>query len=88
MIDETVGAALPSVITPEFPWAARLSPRQGQILNLVADGLSDKKIARQLGLSSHTVRTYLDQLFLIYRVHSRAALVGVWLRGNRLPHFT
>jgi two-component system response regulator FixJ len=37
---------------------AELSPRQREVMQLVADGLSNKQIAQQLGISSRTVENY------------------------------
>lgn len=38
-----------------------LTPRQRQVAELVADGLSNKAIARELGISIETVRVHLRQ---------------------------
>jgi DNA-binding NarL/FixJ family response regulator len=40
-----------------------VSMRQGQILTLIEGGLSDKEIARRLGLSMSTVKTQLNRLY-------------------------
>ena len=37
---------------------AELSPRQREVMELVAAGLSSKQIAQQLGISSRTVENY------------------------------
>jgi DNA-binding CsgD family transcriptional regulator len=58
-----------------------LTQRQTDIIELIAAGYTDKELAHQLGISSSTLRTYLDRLFRRYEVHSRAALVARWLRG-------
>jgi DNA-binding CsgD family transcriptional regulator len=57
----------------------RLTPRQSEILPLIAAGFSDKEIASQLHLSRRTVRTHLEKLFRRYGFKSRAAAVGEWL---------
>lgn len=49
-----------------------ITPREAEILNLIAGGLADKEIARRLGISSRTVRTHLERLFKRLDVHSRA----------------
>src|ERR1700737_2536365 len=41
----------------------RLTPRQAQILELAASGLSDKEIARRLHVTHRTVRTHFEKLF-------------------------
>jgi DNA-binding CsgD family transcriptional regulator len=58
-----------------------LTQRQTDIIELIAAGYTDKELAHQLGISSGTLRTYLDRLFRRYEVHSRAALVARWLRS-------
>lgn len=54
--------------------------RQEEILALVASDMSDKEIARSLGVSCGTVRTHLRRLFTDRGLHSRAAAVAEWLR--------
>lgn len=56
-----------------------LSPRQQQIITLVALGLSDKEISSRLAISPHTVRTYMDRLFQNLGCRTRARAVALWL---------
>lgn len=56
-----------------------VTPRQAQILRLIAGGLSDKQIAARLGVSPRTVQTHLVRLFREHGVHTRAAAVAYWL---------
>ena len=61
-----------------------LSPRQAQIVSLIASGHSTKEIALRLGMSPHTVQCHVDRLFSRYDVHSRAQLVAScagWMVG-------
>lgn len=53
--------------------------RQRQILELAAKGLSDKEIARALGLSAHTVRTHLKRLYQGQQLSNRAEAVAAWV---------
>jgi DNA-binding NarL/FixJ family response regulator len=53
----------------------RLSPRHREVVGLIAQGLSNKLIARQLGLAEGTVRSHLVQIFQILGVHNRTAAV-------------
>jgi DNA-binding NarL/FixJ family response regulator len=41
------------------------SPRQSQILSLMAEGFSDKEIARKIGVRYPTVRTHIDRVFAV-----------------------
>jgi DNA-binding NarL/FixJ family response regulator len=61
----------------------RVTPRQAQILRLVASGLSDKEIGSRLGLSPRTIQSHLDRFFLEHGIHKRAAAVAAWLRENQ-----
>ena len=48
-------------------------------MRLIAQGHSDKEIARQLGLSPRTVRTHLERVYLQRRVKSRASALSEFL---------
>ena len=52
---------------------AGLSPRETEILGLVARGLSNKQIAAQLTLSEHTVHRHVANILVKLRLSSRAA---------------
>jgi DNA-binding NarL/FixJ family response regulator len=58
-----------------LPESAALTPRQMQLLRLVADGHTNAQIARRLGLSEGTVRTHLENIFSRLQVTSRTAAV-------------
>jgi len=58
------------------------SPRQDEVLSLIADGLTDKEIAVRLGVTQRTVRTYIERLFARHSVHNRAGAVSVWMRAS------
>ena len=58
----------------------RLSPREQEVLQLIADGSENKQIARHLGLSEATVKTYIRGVFDRLDVSSRAEAVAVGLR--------
>jgi len=50
----------------------QLSPRQLQVLALVAMGWSDKEIARSLGLSVTTIKTHLSRMYRHHGFRNRA----------------
>lgn len=52
-----------------------LTPREEQVVALVADGLSNRQVARELQLSEHTVKKYLFRIFDKLGVSSRVELV-------------
>jgi two-component system nitrate/nitrite response regulator NarL len=55
------------------------SPRQSQILSLMAAGFSDKEIARKIGISYPTVRTHIDRIFRDKGLRNRTEAVAVWM---------
>ncbi|TMC54211.1 MAG: response regulator transcription factor [Chloroflexi bacterium] len=62
---------------------ARFSPRQTEIVGLIASGYSDKQIALQLNVSKRTVRTQLERLYATHGLHSRAQAVHIWMRSGQ-----
>ena len=59
-----------------------LSKRLQDVLNLLAQGLSNKMIARQLGISDLTVKTHVNLLFKQMGVKSRAEAIALYLRQH------
>jgi DNA-binding CsgD family transcriptional regulator len=53
----------------------RLTPRQNELLRLLAAGRTNSQIARQLGISEGTVRTHLENIYQKLGVSSRTAAV-------------
>jgi len=48
-----------------------LSPRQLQVLGLLAEGHGNKEIRHRLGIAERTVRAHLTELFQLLGAHSR-----------------
>ena len=59
---------------------AALTPRQRQVLQLLAEGRSAKKIASQLSISPRTVEFHKYQLMEALGVHTNAELVHFALK--------
>jgi LuxR family transcriptional regulator, maltose regulon positive regulatory protein len=53
-----------------------LSPREREVLELLADGLTNRQIAERLVLSEHTVHRHVANILRKLRVPSRAAAAG------------
>jgi DNA-binding NarL/FixJ family response regulator len=69
-----------------------LTPREEQVVALVAEGLSNRDTARELNLSEHTIKKYLFRIFdklgissrvelVLYAVNHGAPLQAEWLAG-------
>jgi DNA-binding NarL/FixJ family response regulator len=63
-----------------FPKLAALTPREREILQLLARGLDNQAIAGQLHLSTHTARTHVGNILRKLGVHSRAEAARVALQ--------
>jgi DNA-binding NarL/FixJ family response regulator len=61
---------------------AVLSPREQEVLGLVAEGLSDAQIAERLVISPHTVHRHMANILSKLRLPTRAAAVARAARGR------
>ncbi len=59
-----------------------LSPREREILALMAEGLVNKIIAARLGISEHTVKTHIASIFQKLDAETRAEAVAIGARSG------
>jgi FixJ family two-component response regulator len=69
---------------------ARLTPRERQVLDLVATGMLNKQIAAELGAAEKTIKVHRGRIMEKMQVRTATALVGLLSRaelrgGGRLP---
>lgn len=62
---------------------ANLSPREREVLALVAVGLPNKSIARRLQISEKTVKAHLTRIFAALEVYDRTS-AALWAQSNGL----
>ena len=67
------------------PPVERLSPRQFEILQSLARGLTNAEIATELGISSESVKEYVNYLFQKLGAANRAEAVSLAYRKHLLP---
>lgn len=60
---------------PGREWADLLSPREAEVLGLIAEGRSNAEIAEVLCIGVATVKTHVAQLLRKVRARDRVALV-------------
>jgi DNA-binding NarL/FixJ family response regulator len=65
---------------------AELTPRELEVLQLLAEGLTQTEIARQLVISPRTVGTHIQNLLGKLGVHSRAQAVALAHRMDFVAH--
>ena len=67
----------PQVRSASPPMLAEpLSPREGEVLGLIAQGRSNKEIARLLAITPETVKTHVKNIFIKFNVEKRAHAVS------------
>ena len=88
---------VPSLRVLNSRGSSLLTPREEQVVALVAEGMGNREVARELSLSEHTVKKYLYRIFEKLGVSSRVELVlyavnngdprpAEWLAGGaRIP---
>jgi DNA-binding NarL/FixJ family response regulator len=68
---------VPSPQTPAVVQGANgLTARQNQVIALMANGASNKEIARKLGISEATVKVHVATIFKRFGVHNRTSAVA------------
>ena len=79
-----ITAKLPGLLTSQksFPWEDyHIGPRELEVIDLVAKGLSNKEIAGKLYLSEGTVRNYLSAILEKLELRDRTQLAVFYLRN-------
>ena len=74
---------MPFVRVVDSDGANLLTKREEELVRLVADGLSNRDIARKLNLSEHTVKNYIFHIFDKVGVSNRVELVLYALSNSR-----
>jgi DNA-binding NarL/FixJ family response regulator len=69
----------------EAPLVERLTPRETEVLQLLADGLANKVIAAKLGVSEETVKFHLASVFGKLGASNRTDAVRQALRRGLVP---
>jgi DNA-binding CsgD family transcriptional regulator len=62
----------------------RLTPRELEILQLMAAGISPERIAERLGMSRHTLRTHTQNVLTKLGVHSKVDAVVAAIRFGKI----
>jgi DNA-binding NarL/FixJ family response regulator len=62
----------------------RLTPRELEIVRRLAEGQSTDRIAQELGLSKHTLRTHTQNILTKLAVHSKLEAIVAAMRHGRI----
>lgn len=87
--DEDVGSTSGPFPPPAFPptsaplrKAHNLTKREGEVLDLLTQGLSNRLIAHRLRISERTVKVHLHTIYRKLSVATRTEAVVIAVRGN------
>lgn len=70
--------------TPEVVTGPDLSPRQQEVLELIAEGMTNKEIGEELGITERTVKAYAAEVYTKFGVNNRAAAVAEGIKNGLL----
>ena len=62
--------------TPALADAGRMTKREREVINLIAEGLSNKEIAKQLHLATYTVKSHVHNILEKLALHSRLQIAA------------
>lgn len=79
VVDYLLPSTSASRTLPASP-AQALSPREIEVLGMLAEGLGNKQIAARLGISEHTVKFHVSSIFTKLDVSSRTEAVTLGYR--------
>ena len=78
-------AGVSAVATPELGSASLLTPREQDVLKLLAEGLPNKGVASRLEVSEHTVKFHVNSIMGKLNAQSRTEAVILATRLGLLP---
>jgi DNA-binding NarL/FixJ family response regulator len=63
----------------------KLTPREQQVLRMVAEGLGNKEVAAQLGISDHTAKFHVASILAKLHAQTRTEAVALGIRLGLVP---
>jgi DNA-binding NarL/FixJ family response regulator len=61
---------------PEALESVRMTPREREVINLIAEGLSNKEIASRLNLATHTIKSHVRNVMEKLTLHTRLQIAA------------
>lgn len=82
-----VGSVRPIQVNPDaLDSSSQLSEREQAVLRLVSLGYSELEVGESLGITRHTVRTYVQRVYVKLQVDKRAEAIRVATERGLLMH--
>jgi DNA-binding NarL/FixJ family response regulator len=73
---------------PGVAEAVRMTKREREIMNLIAEGLSNKEIAQRLGIATYTVKSHVHNILEKLALHSRLQIAAYTHKAGAAPPTT
>lgn len=70
---------------PDVTDAVRMTKREREIMNLIAEGLSNKEIAQRLSIATYTVKSHVHNILEKLALHSRLQIAAYSHRTGAPP---
>jgi DNA-binding NarL/FixJ family response regulator len=67
---------------PEALASVRMTPRERDVINLIAEGLSNKEIAGRLHIATHTVKSHVRNIMEKLTLHTRLQIAAFAHKGG------
>lgn len=82
--DEMLGVLIEAFIGTAPVGVPAVTPREREVLDLLAEGLANRAVAERLGISTRTAQKHVENLFKKFNVHERGALIELASRSGLL----
>jgi DNA-binding NarL/FixJ family response regulator len=82
--DELLGLLIDAFIGTAPVGVPAVTPREREVLDLLAEGLANRAVAEHLGISTRTAQKHVENLFKKFNVHERGELIGIATRSGLL----
>jgi DNA-binding NarL/FixJ family response regulator len=73
---------------PGVEQAVRMTKRERQIMDLIAEGLSNKEIAQRLNIATYTVKSHVHNILEKLALHSRLQIAAYTYKAGAPPAAT
>jgi DNA-binding NarL/FixJ family response regulator len=61
---------------PEVLDSVRMTPREREVINLIAEGLGNKEIATRINVATHTVKSHVRNIMEKLTLHTRLQIAA------------
>jgi DNA-binding NarL/FixJ family response regulator len=79
-VSASLASRIPTLLAPSAPALDDLTPREIEVLRMLAEGLSNREVASRLGISDHTVKFHISSILDKLGASSRTEAVTMGIR--------